>query len=188
MAMFMPTARYTARMVRAHIQEGRSWPRYEVVHGELLVTPAPAPIHQLLAARLFELLLPYLRSYAPDLTLWFSPADISWNDETLVQPDLFVVPKAEVSATWNTFKKLTLAVEIISPSSARADRVVKRRLYQEQLVPTYWVVDPDSRIVEVWHPEADRPQVVTDELRWRAHQKPPELLIDLGILFANLPH
>jgi Uma2 family endonuclease len=78
-------------------------------------------------------------------------------------------------------------VEVVSPSSARGDRLTKRRLYQRQRVATYWIVDPDARLVEVWHPEDDRLEIVTDSLEWRATPDAEALVIDLGELFGSLP-
>src|ERR1044071_2514839 len=61
-----------------------------------------------------------------------SPADISWSEDTLVQPDLFVIHPDEVGAReWSAIKRLLLVVEVASRSTARADRYTKRRLYQE---------------------------------------------------------
>jgi hypothetical protein len=47
-----------------------------------------------------------------------------------------------------------LVVEVLSPTTARAHRFTKRRLYQEEGIPTYWIVDPDAHFVEVWTPDA----------------------------------
>ena len=57
-----------------------------------------------------------------------------------------------------------LAVEILSPSSLRADRFTKRHLYQEQRIPAYWVIDIDNRLVEVWTPEAHAPVIERERL------------------------
>jgi len=80
-----------------------------------------------------------------------------------------------------------LAVEVVSPSSAKADRVTKRRLYQKRGMGTYWVVGPSARLVEVWHPGDDRPEIVTDVLRWRVTADAEELVIDVQELFKGLP-
>lgn len=179
MAMPDTARRYTAQMVRELPEDGN---RYEVVHGELLVTPAPRVSHQTVLGRLYALLRAYLDAVGLGDTLFFSPADISWDDETLVQPDLFVVSREEVSEDWSTFKTLLLAVEIVSPSSARADRVIKRRLYQEQRVATYWMLDIEGAVVEVWHPDDERPEVVTDVLRWCREPGAPEIAIEVAEL------
>jgi Uma2 family endonuclease len=119
--------------------------------------------------------------------VFFSPADIVWSAEDYVQPDLFVVPADEVTGDWRDCQRLLLAVEVVSPSSARADRVKKRLLYQQRGVATYWVVDADACVVEVWRPNDTRPEIVTDALRWRVTSNAPELVIELEELFAKLP-
>src|SRR5881398_1100629 len=90
MGMAAPTY-WTAEMVRQLPDDGN---RYEVVYGELLVTPAPRFDHQLLVSRLFLPLGNYL-AHEPVGIVLTSPADISWGRDVLVQPDLFVVPFAE---------------------------------------------------------------------------------------------
>ena len=70
--------------------------------------------------------------------LFSSPADISWSDDTLVQPDLFVADLVEArTMDWARMKTLLLVVEVLSPGTARYDRFTKRRLYQEVNVPVY---------------------------------------------------
>ncbi len=72
---------------------------------------------------------------------------------------------------------------MVSPSSARYDRIVKRRVYQEHGVSTYWIVDPDAQVVEVWRPDDERPEIVTDVLRWRVGGEAEELAIELAEVF-----
>jgi len=178
--MGMAVTYYTADLVRALPDDGR---RYEVVHGELLVTPAPRAWHQEIIARLFEQVRGYLRGEPVGHAL-LSPADISWSDDTLVQPDVFVVPLEEArTLDWRQMKTLLLAVEVLSPSTARADRFTKRRLYQEVGVPTYWIVDPDRRCVEVWTPEAAFPAVEWEAVTWRPAGADEALTIRLEELF-----
>ena len=183
MAMPDTARRYTVDEVLAFPDDGN---RYELVDGELLVTPAPNMPHQVIVSELLTTLAIYVKSHS-GLQVLASPADISWDREKLVQPDLFVIPASEVSRTWKTVRTLLLAVEVVSPSSARGDRLVKRRLYQRQRVETYWIVDPDARLVEVWHPDDERPEIVTETLRWRVAPDAADLKIALPELFATLP-
>lgn len=183
--MGMPeSARYTIQEVLRFPDDGK---RYELVRGELLVSPAPAPRHQLVLGRLYRLLSGYLGALGRDGTLFTAPADITWDDQTLVQPDLLVVPPNEVTNDWSSYKTLLLAVEILSPGSGRADRVLKRRLYQEREVGTYWIVDHEAGLVEVWHPEDIGPAVFSDALAWQLDPTVPPLVIELGALFRGLP-
>lgn len=176
--------RYTVAEVLAFPEDGR---RYELIGGELLVSPAPLPRHQELIARLAVLLRRYCEREATGFRTFLSPADISWDDATLVQPDLFVVPASQATNDWRTYQDLVLAAEVLSPASRRTDRVEKRRLYQAHRVGTYWIVDEESRLVEVWHPDDSRPEIVTEALRWQAAPEAPELVAALEELFADLP-
>ena len=184
--MGMPAAahRYTATEVLGFPYDGN---RYELVHGELLVTPAPSQAHQIVLGRLHVWLQDYARVSRRSVQVFFSPADIMWSEAEYVQPDLFVVPAEEVTGNWRDCRTLLLAVEVASPGSARADRVTKRRLYQERGVATYWMVDPSAELVEVWHPQDERPEIVSDTLRWRVSPDSPEVAITLADVFAELP-
>jgi len=184
MAMPDTARRYTVDEVLAFPEDGN---RYELVDGELLVTPAPSTQHQKVVTRLCAWIEHYLGRHPEIADLFVSPADITWDREKLVQPDLFVIPANEVSRSWKTARTLLLAVEIVSPSSARGDRLIKRHLYQRQRVTTYWIVDADARLVEVWHPDDERPEIVTDLLEWRAAPDMDDLVIDLQKLFGGLP-
>ncbi|HVH68776.1 MAG TPA: Uma2 family endonuclease [Gemmatimonadales bacterium] len=174
---------YTADMVRALPDDGN---RYEVVHGELLVTPAPRLWHQMLVGRLHVALEAYLRAEEVGVVL-SAPADISWGTDVLVQPDVFVVPRDEArTLDWVWIRTLLLAAEILSPSTQRADRFTKRRLYQEQAVHTYWVVDGDQRVAEVWTPKAEFPVVERELLRWQPAGAARIFELELGELFRPI--
>lgn len=182
--MSMPLARYfTADDVRALPDDGT---RYETVHGELLVTPAPGGFHQRVVGRLHLLLGNYLAAHGSEDIL-ASPADISFSDDTLVQPDLFVADCATFGRTWkwSDIRTFYLVVEVLSPSSVRADRFAKRRLYQEQGIAEYWVVDSEQRSVEVWTPDAHFPCIEREQLVWRHPLLEESCTVDLRKLFAT---
>lgn len=171
-------------MVRALPDDGQ---RYEVVHNELLVTPAPRALHQIIVSRLIDAVAVACGSSSPYVRLT-SPADISWDDDSLVQPDVFVVPRAEAATLdWSRMRTLLLVAEVLSPSTAKQDREQKRRLYQEHGVGTLWIVDADARRVEVWTPEARFPTVETEQISWRPEAAAePLVVIALSELFAEL--
>jgi Uma2 family endonuclease len=182
MGMAVPTF-HTADMVRALPDDGM---RYETVHGELLVTPAPRAWHQEVAFRLAVALREYCRRSGIGHVM-MSPADISWSPDTLVQPDVFVVDLAEArTLDWSQMQHLLLAVEVLSPSSVRADRFTKRRLYQEVGVPTYWVVDPDGGEVEVWKPHDTFSTVERERVAWRPAGSGKEFVLELAELFKPI--
>src|SRR6478672_4740855 len=96
---------WTADMVRALPEDGN---RYEVVYGELLVTPAPRLWHQQLLGRLHVALARYLEVHSAGVVL-ASPADISWGQDVLVQPDLFVAPIEQArTLEWSAIRDLLL--------------------------------------------------------------------------------
>src|SRR5688572_23364565 len=134
--MAMPaTTRWTADMLRALPDDGK---RYEVIDGELFVTPSPSWRHQDALLGMASVLRPYVTTHGVGHVI-VSPADVSFDDDNLVQPDIFVTPLVggRRPLEWSDVKALLLAVEVLSPSTARADRQVKLRLYQRQNVPEY---------------------------------------------------
>jgi len=136
---------YSAEMVRALPDDGK---RYETVHGELLVTPAPRAWHQVIVGRMQLAVASFLKEHSIAY-LFASPADISWGPDILVQPDLFVVYVEQArTLDWSRMQDLLLTIEVLSPSTSRHDRFTKRRLYQEVGIPLYWIVDPDEKNVE----------------------------------------
>lgn len=174
---------YSAEMVRSLPEDGN---RYETVHGELLVTPAPRAWHQEVLLRLVVRLHAYIEIQHCG-HLFQSPADISWGDDILVQPDLFVVDRREArSMDWSQMKNLLLTVEVLSPSTARYDRFTKRRLYQEVGIPFYWIVDPDQKAVEVWIPESQFPTVERETVKWQPEGAEEEFVLELEELFKPL--
>ncbi len=175
---------YTAEMVRALPDDGNS---YEVVHGELLVSPAPRLWHEEVAGRLYFQIRAYLNQHPAGLAFG-SRSDLSWGlNDVLVSPDLFVVPLEEARRLdWLTLRTVLLAAEVLSPSSLRADRFTKRRLYQERGVPLYWVVDSDAQFVEVWRPEDDFPVIERDTLAWHPAGASAPFTLALAELFRAI--
>ena len=174
---------YTAELVRALPEDGN---KYEVVHGELLVTPAPRPWHEVVWGRLFIALNDYLRRETVG-HVFGSRADISWAPDTLVSPDIIVVPLAEArTLEWAKMLHPLLVAEVLSPSSKRHDRFTKRRLYQEQHVPLYWVLDGDERAVEVWTPDALFPGMEREQLVWHPSGGSAPCTLALSELFRPL--
>ena len=176
-----PPGGWTIAAVHALPDDGN---RYELLDGELFVTPAPALPHQ----RAIVLLLTELSTFVKRHGLgevFASPADIIFSPHRLVQPDVFVVPPGtEPLRAWTDVRALRLAIEVLSPSTARADRVRKRAIYQTEGVPDYWIVDLDARLVERWRPGHDRPDVLHDALVWQPVAEGATLQLLLPVYFA----
>ncbi len=190
--MGMPAIRrhWTTVEVRALMGESRHWPRYELLGGELLVTPAPGLIHQIAVGDLLGLIGDYVEHEQIGIAL-SSPADIELRSGTIIQPDVFVVPSrvmlnTDVPPGWRDVTALLLAVEIVSPSSARSDRVEKRDHYLDAGVPDYWVVDLDARMVECWTPLRATPVVESARLVWLPEGTVRPFVVDLSALFKRI--
>jgi Uma2 family endonuclease len=82
-------------------------------------------------------------------------------------------------------KSLLLAVEVISPTSVRIDRVVERDFYLDAGVPEYWVVDVNARIIERWTPSQETPMIVRHQLTWNPTGA-GGLVVDVGALFDRI--
>jgi len=174
---------FTAEMVRTMPDDGN---RYEVVYGELLVTPSPRPWHQVVVHRLSVAIELYLRAEPVGIVL-SAPADISWGPDVLVQPDVFVVqPEEARTLTWSRMRTLLLVAEVLSPSTSRGDRFLKRLRYRDAGVPLYWVVDGDERSVEIWTPADDFPIVEREQLVWHAPAAREPFRLSLEDLFRPL--
>lgn len=159
--------------------------RYEVLDGELLVTPAPSLDHQRAVLELTRLLSDYLATDRVGEAI-ISPADVTFSPRRLVQPDVFVIPFADTGRKASRFVdvgRLLLAVEILSPSTARADRVKKRRVYREEGVPEYWIVDLDARAIERSTPADDRVDVLSEQIEWIPVGARSALRIDIADYF-----
>ena len=188
--MAMPAVqgrRWSLREVRQLIADAPlATPRYELVGGELLVTPSPAALHQSAVGRLLISLDDYARKNRIGVA-YTSPFDVQLEPESLVQPDVFVTSAVEARRllTEMSARELLLAVEVISPSSARYDRVTKRALYQRH-VSEYWVIDLNARLVERWSPNDDRPEHIVDTLVWRPQGTAEPFVLDLAGYFADV--
>jgi len=186
--MAMPVQRtdigWTAEMARALPDDGN---RYEVLDGELFVTPTPSTPHQRALRVLCDLLAPYVNANQFGELFW-SPADIEFSPKRLVQPDLFVAALVDGKRprAWADVKHLLLAIEALSPTTARADRHKKRRIYMKEAVDDYWIVDVDARVVERWQKGDERPEVLAVTLTWQPALSVAPLLIDLEEYFDEV--
>jgi Uma2 family endonuclease len=161
--------------------------RYEVIDGEVLVTPAPGSRHQRIAFRLIRLLEEYVSANGLGEMLW--DVDLLFVEGQFLRPDMLFVPVSQaVGVTDRGMEGVPgLIVEVLSPSSASIDLVKKPRRYADFGVPEYWVVDPVERRVLVWRFAAGvtEPESSRDVLRWRPVPAVQALELDVAALFAG---
>jgi Uma2 family endonuclease len=125
--------------------------RYEIIEGELFVTPAPQTPHQKVVTRLTR----YLSSFAEDNDLGVvivSPYDVVLSRFDVVEPDLLFVSKGrlDILTEKNAQGPPDLVVEVLSESTAEMDRTTKLKLYAKHGVAEYWIIDPGECTAEVY--------------------------------------
>lgn len=155
--------RWTEEEFQAARDDAPPGERWELVDGELLVTPSPNWVHQAMVARLLVHLDAYVRGQNLG-RVFTAPLDVRLEPGIVLQPDILVVPAGELRVESDVVRRLLLAVEILSPGSARHDRVRKRPAYQRNRVPEYWILDGSSQTVERWTPDSERPEILADQI------------------------
>ncbi|HEX2778104.1 MAG TPA: Uma2 family endonuclease [Gemmatimonadaceae bacterium] len=177
-AAFQPPVRWTRAMLEALPEDGR---RHEIVDGVHHVTPSPGRRHQRVVVELLVVLHAWLRDN-PIGEVIVAPFDVDLGDDTVVEPDIVVVPRSTRDARGAVAAPL-LVIEVLSPSTASRDRIVKRPRYQRAGIAEYWIVDFESRLVERWRPEDERPEIITDVLHWLPSGASSTLAIPLAPIF-----
>ena len=130
--------------------------RYEIIDGELLVTAAPVPRHQLVSGRIFLVLGPYVDAHGGVVV--YAPLQVRFTGSRVVEPDLLYL-RAEHRHRLTAERcegPPDLVVEISSPSTRARDRLAKRALYESEGVPEYWFVDLENDVIEVYRHDGVR--------------------------------
>ena len=187
-AMGMPALqenRWTADQVRA-MQDHDPHHRYQLVDGEVHVSPSPSLPHQACVVELILRFAGYMEA-RPSCEVFAGPGEVSPDEHTVVQPDLFVTAlnQGRPAESWETSGPLLLAIEVLSPSTARFDRVRKRAKYLS-MGAEYWIVDLDARVFEVWRPGSAHPTVEDRQVTWAAPDASEGLTIELERFFRRV--
>jgi Uma2 family endonuclease len=159
--------------------------RYEVVDGELFVTPAPSLAHQAVAEAFHSRLRDFVKAHRIGRA-FFAPGDVHIDNKNRVQPDLFVVPRTAAGRPkeWRDAPKPMVVVEVLSDSTARRDLGSKRELYLRAGIAEYWIVDHESRSVRVVR-QGEPEIVMHDRIEWHPAGATETLVIDLPALFRE---
>jgi len=162
--------------------------RYQVIEGEISMTPAPSPRHQEIQADLCARMVLHVREHLLG-KVYVSPIDVALSMVDIVQPDILFVAKdrMDIVAKKNIVGIPNLIVEILSPSSVERDRVEKMTLYERYGLPEYWIVDPDSQTVDVYLSAANRlEKVETLKVGEELHSRQiPGLVLELSEIFKS---
>ena len=184
----MHMATTTHRWVRADLErlpdDGN---RYEVLDGQLFVTPQAAYRHQAIAFDLAFALQRYCIDH--DVGRVVGPGAVVF-DQNELQPDVQVIPghhPPRADTEWEQLPVPLLVVEVLSDASRQRDFGKKRAAYERLHIGTYWIVDPDKRRVIAWSVRSAEPDIVSDILRWQPRGDVPPLEIALEPLFDDRP-
>lgn len=164
--------------------------RFEVIDGDLYVTPSPSLRHQEIVTDLVTLLNVFVRSNRLGRVLG-SPFDVIFAEGDYVEPDIMFVRsgREDILTQRGIEGPPDLLVEVLSPSTAARDLRIKLDRYRLFGVAEYWVVDPDERTVRVWRLADGASEPVTlgpaDTLRWRPIDGGPTLETSVAELFRQ---
>ncbi len=181
MAMPIQVPRYTVDQVRSFPEDGQ---RYELLDGFLLVTPAPANLHQVvttnLTVALHQAVVPSGKARI------VSTGELEIGARTLLNPDILVYPASYAPTTsWKQIRGWWLAVEVLSPSTRVYDRDFKQRAYLNLGVEEVWLVDPDTATIDIWNEEGHE-RIAGGSLGWRPKAlRPKGIEIELDHVFPR---
>ena len=155
--------------------------KYELVRGELFVTPPPSVTHETILVRLSRLLEPFVAKH--QLGFVFHPRAVVRAEGSEVEPDLMVrAPTPSTARDWEDLPVPILVLEVLSGSTRRRDVGPKRDFYVDLGVAEYWVVDPKAKTVRLVRNDAPD-QVRTDEVVWKPAGAADPLTIHVPELF-----
>jgi len=125
--------------------------RYELIEGDLIMTPAPVMRHQRISGDLYSEVRIFVKEN--DLgNILYAPCDVHLDNENVVQPDILFISKErlDIIGEKNIQGAPDLVIEIISESTAYRDLVQKKKLYARFGVKEYWIVIPEESSVDLF--------------------------------------
>jgi len=156
--------------------------RYELLDGELIVSPAPFPLHQRAVQEIYVLLR---AACTADLEVFVAPIDYEINFNTCLQPDVVVMRRADVNLKTPLRKPAVLVVEVISSSSRKTDLEKKPPAYVRSGADFYWTFDPDDVELVAWRRRSGeyvKVATVTGEQRLRLEEPYPVELCPMELI------
>ena len=134
--------------------------QYEVIDGELFMTPAPRPKHQQIVVWLTEELSRFVRENSLG-EVFVAPVDVLLDRHSIVQPDVLFISAARLSIVKEDAIEgpPDLVVEVLSPSTFYKDLRKKMTAYSQFGVQEYWIVDPETQTIEIYARRDDKLQL-----------------------------
>ncbi|EKN64342.1 Uma2 family endonuclease [Schinkia azotoformans] len=134
--------------------------RYELAAGQLeLMSPAPTVTHQLIS---FEMQTKIAQTCKLDYIILNAPVDVILSPKEVRQPDIVLVNRKRLDIISKRGVEGTpdLVVEILSPSTLKRDKIAKKKSYAYYGIPEYWVIDPNSAVLEQYILADDRYELI----------------------------
>jgi Uma2 family endonuclease len=154
MEIIMPQVKEQSRYTYADYLEWDEGGHYEIIDGEAYMMAPPSRFHQEISMALSTIINNYLKDkpckvYAAPFSVRLFPAE-DRSDDTVVEPDIAVVCDSAKLDDRGCNGAPDLVIEIVSPSTARYDRIVKFNKYRKAGVREYWIADPEEKVVMVY--------------------------------------
>jgi Uma2 family endonuclease len=162
--------------------------RYELIDGEIFVSPSPQLLHQLASIELSSMLHRYVRGSRLGRVV-AAPMDVRLATNEVVQPDLMFIRTGSPADNPNEDRvegAPDLLVEILSPSNRGYDLVRKRQLYARCGVPEYWIVDPINRTIETLSLNGDEYETVPHARGLMVSMVLPSLRFNISAFFTRV--
>jgi len=146
--------------------------RWELIDGTPHMQAAPSRIHQEISGSLFNQFYNYLKGKS--CKVYPAPfsvrLDLEKNDKDIknvVEPDITIICDSSKLDKRGCKGSPDMIIEILSPSTAKLDKIIKLNKYEKAGVKEYWIVEPDQRLVNVFLLEPNgkygRATIYTDE-------------------------
>jgi Uma2 family endonuclease len=165
--------------------------RFELIEGEVFMTPSPNTKHQRAVGRLFRLLSDHVEENFLG-EVFIAPYDIVFSKWTALEPDVLFIRKERASIVTNSNVQGApdLVIEVLSSSNKEYDRDTKLRAYEKAGVREVWYFDPEDDTAEILNLAADGRYCVTAQLSGNAaivSKALPGLSLTLDQVFATTP-
>jgi Uma2 family endonuclease len=163
--------------------------RYEIIAGELYVTPTPPVLHQVILGEFLYAMFRWA-DHQELGALYPGPIDVLFGEGDFIEPDLaFVRRDRKAIVTERAIEGVPdLIAECVAPDTAERDGGLKRDRYMHFGVPEYWVIDGARRTVEIYrsdNPDPTVPRIVTDRWSWQPVPGGPALDLCLPELLQD---